>query len=832
MAIKAGESLGPYVIIAPLGEGGMGEVYKARDPRLDRVVAIKVSKTEFTERFEREARAVAALNHPNICQIYDVGPNYLVMEFIEGAALAGPMAVEKALGYAGQILDALAAAHAKGIVHRDLKPANILLTKQGIKLLDFGLATQAKGRAATDETLTAALSMQGEIAGTLQYMSPEQLHGGEIDARSDLFAFGCVLYEILSGKRAFEGKSAASIIAAVLEREPEALDLHPPLEQVIRRALAKDVDERWQTARDLKAGLALAGLPVAAAAVAVPSRRWMFGAMGAAGVAAAGWYQALKPGAAPAAGMVRFEIPLPEPGAALRALAISPDERMLAFVTTKAGADHLWLHRFAAGQTERVSSVAYARYPFWSPDSRQIAYFAENKLWRLELGGGRPMAICDTGVGFGGAWHANGTILFSPAPGEVLYRVAASGGAATRFANVPAGEPMGFPQFVPGTEKFYYLRNRVGTHLSSLAGEKGELVLANPGFAAYAEPGVLFYERGGALEGVRIPGGEPVQIAEAVGQILSYRFVAASKGVIAHTRAGASSLRRLPWMDREGRVLSENGRPMERTGVRLSPDGTRAVFSVGLGTWAREIWVADLVKQTESRLTFQGGRKYGPVWSPDGKHVAYNVFKDERLEIYRKAADGSGEEMLVGMGTVTDWSGDGKYLLFEQGSPAVLWVMPMQGEGKPYPLANGAPGEAEGCFSPLVNGSIRWVAYVSRETGRNEIFVRPFSNASKGKWQVSTGGGFSPRWRADGKELFYFAANGRLMAVEISAGESFVYGQPRSLGVFSDSRGGGVASDYDVAPDGKRFLVNLYIDDENTAPITVTMNWQVLFGGK
>lgn len=833
MTLNAGDSLGPYIVVSPIGEGGMGEVYKARDPRLDRVVAIKTSKTEFTERFEREARAVAALNHPNICQIYDVGPNYLVMEFVEGRPLTGPMAVDKALAAAGQILDALDAAHKKGIVHRDLKPANILVTKQGIKLLDFGLAKQAAFGPGGDETVTAALTQAGEIAGTLQYMSPEQLHGGDIDGRSDLFAFGCVLYELLSGKRAFEGKSAASVIAAVLEREPEALELHPPLDRVIRRTLAKDVEERWQTARDLKAALELATLPVASP-VAQPSRRWMFGAMGAAGVAGAGWFQALRREAAPQAGVVRYGIPVPEPGAAVRALTISPNERMLAIVTTKAGADHLWVHRFDTGQTERVNAVEFARYPFWSPDGKQLAYFANEKLWRVEPGGGRPVAICESGTGFGGTWHSNGKILFSPSPqtGTPLMLVPASGGKPVEL--LKNSKQIGFPQFIPGTEQFFYLQVGVGTFLGSLAAPEGKLVLANPGFAAYADPGMLLFESGGTLRAAPVGGGAPVQIDETVGSILSYRFVAASTGVVAHSRAGASSFRRLLWMDRAGQTLSEAGKPAERFGVRLSPDGNRVVYAAG-PLEARDIWVADLVRQSESRLTFRPGGRSRPVWSPDGKQIAYAVSRGGRQEVYRKAADGSGEEILLaggeaGLSVVSDWSGDGKYLLCGKDDSPALWVLPLQGDAKPRLLSDAEAAESEGHFSPLDNGVTRWVAYKSWESGRAEIFVRPFSEGSKGKWQISVGGGNAPRWRADGRELYYFASNGSLMAVSVAAGESFVAGQPQAIPVVSDARGGNVSGDYDVASDGKRFLVNRFVDDDKGEPITVTRNWRAMLG--
>src|SRR5881628_127343 len=402
MPLSVGDRLGPYEIVTPIGAGGMGEVYKARDTRLDRIVAIKVSREQFSERFEREARAVAALNHPHICQLYDVGPNYLVMEFVEGAPLAGPLPPEKAVEYAGQILDALDAAHRKGITHRDLKPANILVTKQGIKLLDFGLAKQSAPLTEADATLTAALTGKGQILGTLQYMSPEQLHGQEADPRSDLFSFGCVLYEMVTGKCAFEGRSAASVIAAILEREPAPLEAAPPLERVVRRSLAKDPDQRFQTARDLKAALTWALEQAPPSAGVKPRSRWWIAAAALVIVSALGGWAVAHFRQPPADDRVfRLQIDPPEGGQFVfgtnaGGIALSPDGRTAAYIASGNGKNGLWVRPLNGVKARLIDGTEGARNPFWSPDGKSLAFSTISQLKRVDPAGGTPSVICST----------------------------------------------------------------------------------------------------------------------------------------------------------------------------------------------------------------------------------------------------------------------------------------------------------------------------------------------------------------------------------------------------------------------------------------------------
>jgi predicted Ser/Thr protein kinase len=465
-SLVPGERLGPYEILSPLGEGGMGQVYKARDTRLDRIVALKVSKREFTERFEREARAISALNHPHICQLYDVGPNYLAMEFAEGALIKGPLPVEKALQYSRQILDALDHAHRHRITHRDLKPANIMITRQGAKLLDFGLAKLETGPLKeTDETVTQALTKQGQIVGTLQYMSPEQLQGKEADARSDIFSFGAVLYEMLSGKRAFEGSSAASVIAAVLERQPAPLELSPPLDRVIRACLEKDPEQRMQTARDAKRALEWTAQPEATGQPRTATlRRWQVAAAAVALLALGlvGW--AFWPKPEPPANVMRFEVPLPERTSLTRYVSISPDGKKLAFNAVVIGDVGIWVHDFESAEWRRLPGTETAAEFFWSPDSRFIAFPTGRELKKIDINGGPAQTLCEMPYSLGtGAWNTDGTLLFSGTDAGPLWRVPQGGGVATEVTSVDTarGEIVhGIPSFLPDGNHFFVLHAR------------------------------------------------------------------------------------------------------------------------------------------------------------------------------------------------------------------------------------------------------------------------------------------------------------------------------------------------------------------------------------
>ncbi len=463
MPLSAGTRLGPYEILGLIGAGGMGEVYKARDTRLDRVVAIKISHEKFSERFEREARAVAALNHPHICQLYDVGPSYLVMEFVDGTPFKGPFALSKAVEYAGQILDALDAAHRKGIVHRDLKPANILVTPQGIKLLDFGLAKQSVPLAETDFTQTA-LTGEGQTVGTLPYISPEQLQGKPVDSRADLFAFGCVFHEMLTGKLAFQAQSAAGVMAMILEREPPALDVPPAVARVIRTCLAKDPDQRFQNALDLKRNLAWALEQPAASG---PKRRWWISAgatlvLGALG----GWAIAHLRQTAPTDRALRLDINPPDGSQISQAtnttgFSLSPDGRFVAYVATEKGKTSLWLRSLDGTSDKPLAGTEDPGLPFWSPDGKSIAFFSRGKLRRVELSGGDSQEICDTAQGIGGSWGPNGQILYG-AWNSGLFQVAASGGKPTALTTLDSSRGEAFhywPQVLPGGRFLYFVRS-------------------------------------------------------------------------------------------------------------------------------------------------------------------------------------------------------------------------------------------------------------------------------------------------------------------------------------------------------------------------------------
>jgi Tol biopolymer transport system component/predicted Ser/Thr protein kinase len=870
MPLSPGEKLGPYEILASIGEGGMGEVWKARDTRLDRIVALKVSKREFSERFEREARSIAALNHPHICQLYDVviskdAPNYLVMEFVEGSPLKGPLPLEQALRFAAQICDALDAAHRKGITHRDLKPANIIVTKQGIKLLDFGLAKlKTAPLAETDSTVTQPLTAQGQILGTLQYMSPEQLQGKEADARSDLFSFGCVLYEMLTGKRAFEGASPASVIAAILEREPAPLNLAPPLERVIQACLAKDPDERIQTARDMKKALLWAVEPQ----IVIPrgSRWWWVAVAGALvlGIGAAWGIAHMSQPAAPVQGALRLEINPPEGGrfvfgGNVGGIALSPDGKVAAFVATVGGKTALWVRPLDGTTARLLPGTEGAEYPFWSPDSKTIGFFAGGKLQRVELAGGTPLAICDvSGLSLGGSWSEDGYIIANILSAGLI-RVPATGGAPSPLTALDASRNEGahrWPQALPGGRFLHEIQSGKaevsGIYARSLVKPAERVQLAaTSGGAVYAPGGdgknYLLWLRGGALVAQELdvnalkllgeprPVADPVDGAGVNGQI---NVAASANGLLLYSSTNALS--QLKWFDRTGKPLGILGDPAQYEMFRLSPDGRRVAVSL-LRQNGADLWLTDVERGVASRFSSRPGVNYFPVWSSDGRNIVFGSGVSVVRDLFRKEVNGAGmEELLRSNERVTnamDWSRDGHWLLYfdlAAGTQRDMWMMEVTPDGKPVAGAppksylRTAANEWQGRFSPESNP--RWVAYQSDESGRYEVYINSFPQA-RSKTRISTAGGVYPQWGPGGRELFYMSPENKLMAVSVKLGaDSIEASAPRelfTLPVFSN----GLDAPYDVAPDGQRFLVRAAPQQQAAQPLTLIVNWPALLKG-
>lgn len=863
MSLSVGDKLGPYEILAPIGAGGMGEVYKARDTRLDRIVAIKVSKQEFSERFEREAHAVAALNHSRICQLYDIGPNYLVFEYVEGQQLKGPLPLEKALDYAAQICDALDAAHTKGIVHRDLKPANILVTKTGVKLLDFGLAKIDKPVPVPEETVTRALTMKGQILGTLSYMSPEQLQGQEADSRSDIFTFGCVLYEMLTGKRAFDGTSAASVIAAILERPaPSVAEVAPTaLDRLLKRCLEKDPENRWQSARDLKSALELVRFPAAVAAPVPVSRSklpWAIAAVLALVLGATAW--ALWPKPAPKAQPLRFALDPPAKNVFLHPFfgqALSPDGRFLVFSTgPESSAGSLWLRPLDSLEARPLPGTEGGNGPFWSPDGKSIGFVTDKKLKRIEIQGGVPQNLCDVSVvEFQGAsWGGHGVILFSD--GGVIRSVPASGGAATAVtapdaARIESGHFL--PQFLPDGKTFLYLVRSPnagvqGIYTAALGGADGKatspkrIVADADSKAIYAPPfdgapGYLLWMRAETLVAQRFnpaslqTEGDPIPVADSVNSAavnVNFRraaFWASDTGVLAYF-VGSGEGFRLTWVNRDGKHRESLGPEDIYEWPRLSPDGHRlAVARSNENSKATDIWIYEFSRNLMTRLTFTGANNL-PVWSPEGRRIAFDSARDGAGFIVRKDVSGAGREERLAEGPkpVLDWSRDGRYLLYEERNPKTgqdLMVLPLDGPAPrtPIPFVQTPFDEKDGVFSP--DG--KWIAYDSNESGETEVYIQSFP-PSGGKWQVSSGGGSYPRWRGDGKELFYRETPlGSVMAAGIHTSPGRVDIDPPHR-IFE----WGGPPTYDVSSDGQRFLMlePPGADRAITQPLTIVSSWQ------
>ncbi len=877
MPLSAGTRLGPYEILAPIGEGGMGQVWKARDTRLNRFVAIKTSQKRFSERFEREAQAIAALNHPNICSLYDVatspdGFGYLVMEYVEGKPIQGPLPLPQALQYAGQILDALDAAHRKGITHRDLKPGNILLGQNGVKVLDFGLAkiehAPTPGGAAPGATQTMPLTGEGSILGTLQYMSPEQIEGQEADARSDIFAFGLVFYELITGKRPFAGKSQASLIASILKEQPAPLHelqpLTPPgLESVLQTCLEKDPDKRWQSAREVKHALEWMTQNAASAVGQIPAPpakssklAWTAAVLAVLiALGLAGWMVWSR--TQPAAQTSRFEIALPENVTFSQYVSVSPDGRKLAFNATgeKGG---LWIRDLDALEWRQLPGTENAVSPFWSPDSKFLGFGVQSQLKKIDVAGGPAQTLCEvSGIQVGsGAWNRDGVIVFGGRGQGPLWKVSQAGGVATPVTFVDTTRDEAFnalPTFLPDGKHFLYLRNGsaevIGIYAGSLDAKPAEQPSARilaTSFAASYVNGYLFFMRENTLMAQPFDAGklqltgEPAPVAEHVGTTQSIGvFSVSPSGTLAYRSGAGASSYQLTWFDRKGALLSTFGQVLPDQDIYLSPDGTRGVVRDAAGTAAGDLWTLDFARGVRTRFTFRQSAGSWGVWSPDGSRIAFAA--GNLLDtIYEKDASGAGEEkeLLKEPGKIhfpTSWSHDGRLLLYYvRNAPKTgddLWVLPLQGDRKPTLLLGTEFNELEPSFST----DMRWIAYASNESGRNEVYVRPFVASGpggapafgEGKWQVSRDGGNQPKWRADGKEIIFQAPpNGtRKMAVDVKEnGSALEIGIPQLL--FQGPTDVG----WDVTSDGKRFMMVVLPQGQQVAqvPITVVLNWPAL----
>jgi serine/threonine protein kinase len=903
-------------VIAPIGAGGMGEVYKARDTRLERTVAVKIlpealaADPQFRERFDREARAISQFDHPHICALYDVGDQggtaYLVMQYLEGETLAdrlakGALPVDQALKTAIEVGSALDKAHRAGIVHRDFKPGNIMLTKGGAKLLDFGLAKSERPAAAGSSlsflpTTPPNLTQQGTILGTFQYMAPEQLEGQEADARSDIFAFGAVIYEMFTGKKAFEGKSQASLISAIMASEPPPISALQPLtpaalDRLVKTCLAKDPDARWQSAGDLLRELKRAAetpLDAAASASAAVVRRphrqkseWV-----AWSVAAVATLAAIAGGVVAFRGMTPAETPvyrttiLPPDDAGFSGatptadrFALSPDGRRLAFAGR--GEDRrvqLWVRSLDQAIAQPLPGTDGATSPFWSPDSRSIGFYAQGKLKRVDASGGPPLTLTDAlpagGGSGGGTWNRDDVILFSPRAGSGLFRVSASGGASSAVTTLdPASGERGhvFPVFLPDGRHFLYVSRGTqssptavgGVYAGQLDSTERKRMFAGGANTIYAMGSLLFL-RDATLMTQRFDAerlelaGDPVPVAENIdlgGLTGTFgAFSASDTGLLAYQVRGGDLRSQLTWFDRAGKQLAVVGEPADQIGVQLSTNATKLVVSVlDPATRARDLWVHDLTRDNlRTRFTFDPADDLYAAWSPDDTQLIFSSGRKGTLDLYQKSSTGSGSESPILADSMNNkypgsWSADGRFVLFHIGNANSqtgndLWVLPLFGDRKAVPILQAPSNQQEGHVSP--DG--RWIAYQSNESGRNEIYVMPFAaataaasggtNNAGGKWQVSSAGGALAIWRRDGRELFFLSPDNKLMAVTVNGqGSAFEIGAVRTLFEVRPRSGAylgyGSGNVYGVSPDGQRFLVNTALAGQETAPITLVVNW-------
>ncbi len=857
-----GQTIAHYRITAKLGEGGMGEVYRAVDTKLDREVALKILPAAFASdadrmaRFEREAKVLASLNHPNIAQIYGVEERALVMELVEGETLKGPLPLETALNCARQIAEALEAAHEKGITHRDLKPANIKVTPAGVvKVLDFGLAAVAQTsrpepeNPANSPTLTMSPTSAGLILGTASYMAPEQARGKPVDKRADIWSFGVVLYEMLTGARAFDGEDVAEVLAAVIHKEPDLTRLPQPVRRVVERCLRKDPRKRMRDIGDVQMMLEEqpAALEVQPARV-VGDRKLPWVVAGALLIAVLGLGYIAYRHVTEEKTVLRLSV-LPPEKLTADMEAVSPDGHRIVFVGAQEGRSELWVRELDSLSARRLPGTDGASYPFWSPDSRAIGFFQGGRLKRMDAAGGPALSLCDAGSGRSGSWNQDGVILFSPNVGTGIYRVSAAGGEATPVTELDrrSGENAHrMPWFLPDGHHFLFTSRNNDPEKNTIyvadlqSKDRKKLVLASSN-AMYSPPGFLLFVRSATLIAQPFDPasaqtkGEAVPIAEQIrfdSLNLTARFSVSRNGVLAYSSGamtagptgGPGGRVQLTWFDRSGKPTGTIGLPAVISRPTISPDGRMVAFDRVDQTGHYDIWLYDTARGTETRFTFNSPASQAPVWSPDGSYIAFGLARTGVAGVVvRKPVSGTGESEVLDESHVNarpnDWSRDGRYLFFLASDPKTnfdIWVLPFFGDRKPFPYLHTEFNEIWARLSP--NG--RWLAYTSDETKQNEVYVQTFPNPG-GKWQVSTNGGERPVWSRDGKELFFMDPEHRTMAVEVGSGASFQAGVPKALFTTRFPFGN---SWFDVSRDG-HFLIPNLVEDSEAAPISVVINW-------
>jgi serine/threonine protein kinase len=877
MRLSPGAKLGPYEITAPVGDGGMGEVYRARDTRLDRTVALKIlagalASVDDRATLEREARAVAALNHPHICTLHDVSGDsdtpFLVMEYVDGETLAarlarGRLTVRETIRCGIQIGEALDHAHRHGVVHRDLKPANIMLTKAGVKVLDFGLATFRTAAPVdvpmdrTPRSDTRLVSERG-LLGTVYYMAPERLEGREADVASDLFAFGAVMYEMATGRRPFESSSPAGVIADILHTDPPpassmAPEVPPALDWVIQKALAKTPETRWQAAGDIVEILRwMARAPATSVSAPPPRRSWVPVALaaaalvGAAALSSSRWLRTSPP-----APTMMFSIHPPATGGFTPTtssvqspqFALSPDGRRIVFVASLRGEpSQLWVRDLDALDPQPIGGTQGAEYPFWSPDSESVGFFAAGSLKRIDLAGGPVRVLAPAIHGRGGAWNRNGIILFAPSTQEGLFAVAAAGGTASPITSVDAasGESSHrWPQFLPDDRRFlFFVQNTSpqghGIHIGDLDKSPPRRLRAAPASAVFAAPGHLLFVMDGALLAAPFDwragrlDGEPSQLISPVAASSSFygAFSTSDTGLLLYASGEATA--ELAWIGRDGRPAAAALPPGQYTDFRLSPDDHQlAIAEVDPQTHRPDIRVLDLTRGAKLRITSDAATDASPIWSPDGQRVVFRSNRYGLHDLFERMANGTTESALLFRTAYakypTDWSPDGRsivYHTYDSTTGGDIWTMKVDG-AKASPLLNGPFDEMQGQISP--NGT--WIAYTSTESGQAEVYVRSLAD-SKQRWQVSAGGGYDPRWRGDAGELFYISAASEVNAVEFAGGEPSA--PKRLFPVRIAAPGLPYLSNYDVTNDGQRFLIRVPVHDLSSAPIQVVTDWRAM----